>query len=207
VLTQDLAPAMPEQREAQGERRRGAGGSGQARRVPDATSSPRLCSDLFDQTIVPVYSFEISADNWAKLDADFHDLKEVLAGTPQTPYPIVFHYGAETVSNAAVRLRGKSSWVNTVMFDSNPKMQFDIKFDEYDTHQKFQGVGTLHFEMARDEWSFLSERVGNWRWQPQRRNSRRRSQRIASRSRCGPSIRRRWRESACRGRPLSSPPR
>ncbi len=139
-----------------------AGSSGQARQVPDASHSPRLCSDLFDQTVVPAYSFEISADNWAKLDADFHDLKDVLAGTPpQTPYPIVFHYGAETVSNAAVRLRGKSSWVNTVMFDANPKMQFDIKFDEYDTHQKFHGVGTLHFEMARDEWSFLSERVGN----------------------------------------------
>ena len=108
------------------------------------------------------YSFEISADNWAKLDADFHDIKDVLAGTPpQTYYPIVFHYGSETVSNAAVRLRGKSSWVNTVMFDENPKMAFDISFDQYDTHQKFHGVGTLHFEMARDEWSFLSERVGN----------------------------------------------
>jgi hypothetical protein len=141
----------------------GAGGSpGQVRQVPDAGGSPRLCSDLFDQTVVPAYSFEISADNWAKLDADFHDIKDVLAGTPpQTTYPIVFHYGAETVSNAAVRLRGKSSWVNTVMFDPNPKMQFDIKFDQYDTKQKFHGVGTLHFEMARDEWSFLSERVGN----------------------------------------------
>ncbi len=136
-----------------------AGGLGQ---VTDAGGSPHLCSDLFDQTIVSAYSFDISAEDWAKLDADFHDIKDVLAGTPpQTLYPVVFHYGSETVSNAAVRLRGKSSWVNTVMFDQNPKMQFDIKFDAYDTSQKFHGVGTLHFEMARDEWSFLSERVGN----------------------------------------------
>ena len=141
----------------------GAGGaSGAASMVPDAAGSPRLCSDLFDQTIVPAYTFEITADNWAKLDADFHDLTDVLAGNPpQTYYPITFHYGAETVSNAAVRLRGKSSWVNTVMFDTNPKMAFDISFDQYDTHQKFHGISTLHFEMARDEWSFLSERVGN----------------------------------------------
>jgi hypothetical protein len=130
--------------------------------VKDASGSAHLCSDLFDQTILAAFSFEISADNWVKLNADFHDVKDVLAGTPpQTYYPILFHYGSETVSNAAVRLRGKSSWVNTVMFDANPKMAFDISFDQYDTHQKFHGVGTLHFEMARDEWSFLSERVGN----------------------------------------------
>ena len=141
----------------------GSGGAPSgARKVPDASNSPRLCSDLFDQSIVPAYSFEISADNWAKLDADFHDLKDVLAGTPpQTYYPIVFHYGSETVSNAAVRLRGKSSWVNTVMFDTNPKMQFDISFDQIDTSQKFHGVSTIHLEMARDDWTFLNERIGN----------------------------------------------
>ena len=141
----------------------GSGGApAVARTVPDASNSPRLCSDLFDQSVLTAYSFEISADDWAKLDADFHDLKDVLAGTPpQTYYPIVLHYGSETVSNAAVRLRGKSSWVNTVMFDTNPKMAFDISFDQYDTHQKFHGISTIHFEMARDEWSFLSERVGN----------------------------------------------
>jgi CotH kinase protein len=130
--------------------------------VNDASGSPRLCSDLFDQTTVSAYAFEISADNWAKLDTDFHDVTDVLAGTPpQTYYPIVFHYGAETVSNAAVRLRGKSSWVDTVMFDTNPKMQFDISFDQVDTTQKFHGVSTLHLEIARDDWTFLNERIGN----------------------------------------------
>ena len=99
--------------------------------------SPRLCSDLFDQSVVPAYSIEITPDNWAKLDADFHDLKDVLAGTPpETYYPVVFHYGSETVSDAAIRLRGKSSWVSTVMFDSNPKMQFDLSFDKIDSKGK-----------------------------------------------------------------------
>lgn len=132
--------------------------------VTDASGSPRLCSDLFDQTIVPSYSIEITADNWAKLDTDFHDLKDVLAGTPpQTYYPIVFHYGSETVSNAAIRLRGKSSWVSTVMFDANPKMQFDVSFDKIDTKQKFHGVSTIHLTMPRDDWTFINDRVGdNW---------------------------------------------
>jgi CotH kinase protein len=130
--------------------------------VSDAGGSARLCPDLFDQSVVSAYSFEISADNWAKLDADFHDLTDVLAGNPpQTYYPIVFHYGSETVSNAAVRLRGKSSWVDTVMFDANPKMQFDISFDQADATQKFHGVSTLHLEVARDDWTFLNERIGN----------------------------------------------
>ena len=132
--------------------------------VSDASGSPRLCSDLFDQTVVPSYSIEISSDNWAKLDADFHDLKDVLAGTPpQTYYPIVFHYGSETVSNAGIRLRGKSSWVSTVMFDANPKMQFDVSFDQIDAKGKFHGVSSIHFTMPRDDWTFINDRIGdNW---------------------------------------------
>jgi hypothetical protein len=130
--------------------------------VNDASGSPRLCSDLFDQSIVPAYSIEITPDNWAKLDADFHDLKDVLAGTPpQTYYPVVFHYGSETVSNAAIRLRGKSSWVSTVMFDSNPKMQFDVSFDKIDSKGKFHGISTIHLTMARDDWTFMNDRLGN----------------------------------------------
>ena len=138
------------------------GGMSTAGMVPDASGSPRLCSDLFDQTVVPAYSIEITADNWAKLDADFHDLKDVLAGTPpQTYYPVVFHYGSETVSNAAVRLRGKSSWVDTVMFDANPKMQFDVSFDQIDSKGKFHGVSSIHLTMPRDDWTFMNDRVGN----------------------------------------------
>jgi hypothetical protein len=114
--------------------------------------------------VLQTYAIEISADNWAKLDADFHDLTDVLAGTPpQTYYPITFHFGSETVSNAAIRLRGKSSWVNTVMFDASPKMQFVISFDQIDTKGKFHGVSALHFEMPRDDWTFLNDRIGdNW---------------------------------------------
>ena len=113
---------------------------------------------------MPSYSIQITADNWAKLDTDFHDIKDVLAGTPpQTYYPIVFQYGSETVSNAAIRLRGKSSWVDTVMFDANPKMQFDVSFDQIDTKQKFHGVSTIHLTMPRDDWTFINDRIGdNW---------------------------------------------
>ena len=138
------------------------GGSVGAATVSDAGNSAHRCPDLFDQSVLQTYSFEISADNWAKLDADFHDLKDVLAGTPpQTYYPVTFHFGAETVSNASVRLRGKSSWVQTVMYDANPKMQFVISFDQIDKTGKFHGVPALHFEIPRDDWTFMNDRVGN----------------------------------------------
>jgi len=144
----------------------GGGGSGGSsagtRTVTDAGASAHLCEDLFDQGVLQSFSFEISADNWAKLDADFHDLKDVLAGTPpQTYYPVTFHFGSETVSNAAVRLRGKSSWVQTVTSDANPKMQFVVSFDQVDPRGKFHGVSSLHFEIPRDDWTFLNDRVGN----------------------------------------------
>jgi hypothetical protein len=130
--------------------------------VSDAGNSPLSCSDLFDQQVLQSYAIEISASDWAKLDADFHDLKDVLAGTPpQTYYPVTFHFGAETVSNAAVRLRGKSSWVNTVMLDATPKMQFVIAFDQYDPNGQFHGVSAIHFEMPRDDWTFMNDRIGN----------------------------------------------
>ena len=136
-------------------------GTSPAATVPDASGSPYTCSDLFDQSALPAYAFEISTGDWARLDADFHDVTDVLAGAPpQTEYPVVFHAGSETV-NATVRLRGKSSWVNTVMFDANPKMQFDISFDQTSSQQKFHGVSTLHFAMPRDDFTFLNERVGN----------------------------------------------
>lgn len=140
----------------------GGGGSVGNATVSDAGGSPHSCADLFDQSVLQTYSFEISADNWAKLDADFHDLKDVLAGTPpQTFYPVTFHFGSETVSNAAVRLRGKSSWVQTVMYDANPKMQFVISFDQIVKSGKFHGLSALHFEIPRDDWTFLNDRIGN----------------------------------------------
>jgi hypothetical protein len=140
----------------------GAAGSTGTQTVSDAAGTANLCSDLFDQSVLQTYSVEISADNWAKLDADFHDIKDVTAGTPpQTFYPITFHFGSETVTDAMIRLRGKSSWVNTVMFDANPKMQFTIAFDQVDPKGKFHGEAKIHFEMPRDDWTFLNDRIGN----------------------------------------------
>ena len=86
----------------------------------------------------------------------------VLAGMPRETYhPVTFHFGSETVADAAVRLKGQSSWVDTVMFDANPKMQFVIAFDQVDPHGQFHGVDKIHLDMPRSDWTFLNERMAN----------------------------------------------
>jgi len=120
------------------------------------------CADLFDQGVLQTYSIDISADEWAKLDAEFHDVQAVLAAMPpETYHPVTFHFGSETVTDAAVRLKGQSSWVETVMFDANPKMQLVIAFDQVNAHGQFHGVDKIHLDMPRTDWSFLSERLSN----------------------------------------------
>ena len=131
----------------------GAGGSGVAQNG---------CADLFDPGVLQTYSIEISADELAKLDAEFHDIQAVLAAMPpETYHPVTFHFGSETVGDAAVRLKGQSSWVETVMFDPSPKMQLVIAFDQVDPHGRFHGVDKIHLDMPRSDWSFLNERLAN----------------------------------------------
>jgi hypothetical protein len=123
-------------------------------------SAPGACSDLFDQGVLQTYAVDISADEWAKLEDEFHDVNAVLAGTPRESYhPVTFHFGSETVTDAAIRLKGQSSWVETVTLDANPKMQFVIAFDQIDPKAKFHGVDKIRFDMPRGDWTFLNQRI------------------------------------------------
>jgi len=121
------------------------------------------CSDLFDQSVLQDYAIDISADEWAKMQVDFANVAAVLAATPPENYhPIVFHRGAETVTNATIRLKGQSSWVETVQLDQpHPKMQFVIAFDQVDPNGKFHGVNKIDLDMPRSDWTFLHERLAN----------------------------------------------
>ena len=86
---------------------------------PDASgASPLSCSDLFDERVLQTYSVDISATEWASLVAEFNNIPAVLTGVEfQTWHPVTFHFGAETVTDAAIRLKGQSSWVQTVQLD------------------------------------------------------------------------------------------
>ncbi len=122
---------------------------------------PFGCSDLFDQATLQDYAVDISADEWTKLDYEFRNRAVALPGGETAPYhPVVFHRGAETVANASIRLKGDSSWDETVALDgANAKMQFVIAFDQIDTTQKFHGVSKITLDMPREDESFLNERL------------------------------------------------
>jgi hypothetical protein len=130
------------------------------------------CADVFDQSKLQDYWIDISADELAKMQAEFHDVASVLAGTPNESYhPIVFHFGGpngETVTDAAVRLKGQSSWVLTVENDPDPKMQIVIAFNQKNAQAKFHGLTKLAFDMPRSDWTFLHERLANAWWRQRR---------------------------------------
>ena len=57
---------------------------------------------------------DISTDEWTKLDYEFRNRAVAIPAGQNAPYhPVVFHSGAETVANAAIRLKGDSSWDQT----------------------------------------------------------------------------------------------
>jgi len=142
----------------------GGGGGGTVQPAPLGDGGVTIgCSDLFDPSVLRSYSIDISADEWSKLSAEFANIQAVLAGMPmENPHPITFHLGSETVTDAVIRLKGQSSWVQTIMFDQpHPKMQFVVEFDTVNPNGKFHGVSHLVFDMPRTDWSFLNERMAN----------------------------------------------
>jgi hypothetical protein len=147
--------------------RPGTGGSFAARE--DARAPETLgCSDLFNPGTLQQYWIDISDTELAKLNAEFMNISGVLAGAaPKNYHPIVFHLGSktgETATDAAIRLKGQSSWVLTVQNDPRPKMQVVISFDQTNPNGKFHGVSKLVFDMPRSDWTFLHERIANNWW-------------------------------------------
>ena len=133
----------------------GAGGT-------STTAEPFGCNPLFDQAVLQDYAFDISADEWAKLDNEFRNRYTVVGPNTVTPpfHPVVFHSGGETVSNASIRLKGDSSWDETIALDgANAKMQFVIAFDQIDPKGNFHGVSKITLDMPRGDGSFLDERL------------------------------------------------
>ena len=137
----------------------GSGGTGDSGKP----SLPRGCSDLFDPAVLVDYAFDISADEWAKLDYEFRNraLAQASGDEPKIYHPIVFHYGGETVTDAHVRLKGQSSWVQTVRDDGDKaKMQFVVSFEEVNSAAKFHGVSKIVLDMPRNDDTFMQERLG-----------------------------------------------
>jgi hypothetical protein len=131
----------------------GSGGAGGA-------ANPLACADIFDQGALQTYSFDVGADQLAAINTEFHNLAALEAGQDFAVYhPITLHLNGETV-NAAIKLHGQSSWDQTVKLDGDhAKMQFDVSFDQVDPMGEFHGVSKLVFDMPRDDWTFMHDRL------------------------------------------------
>jgi len=134
---------------------------------PDDLAADRECSEMYQQSILPEYHVEISDSEWAKLEDEFlNRVEREAAGMNPTPYhPIKLTYKADGESEDAgegvlIRLKGASSWLQTIQLDPNPKMQFVIAFNEVDPGGRFKGQRKVELDMPRSDQTFLKHRVG-----------------------------------------------
>ncbi len=141
----------------------GASGSGRASGSGGlGGAADRLaCADLFDQRTLATYDFDITGDQMSGLEGEFHNLTALDAGLDFATYhPITFRLNGETVTDAQIKLHGQSSWEQTVQLDGDrAKMQFDVSFNQVDPNGSFHGVSKLVFDMPRDDWTFLHDRL------------------------------------------------
>jgi hypothetical protein len=140
----------------------GCGSSGAKTDPPPGDAAvPSACADLFEEGTLATYSVDISDAEWAAMNAEFQNVAALESGASFAVYhPVVFHLGNETVSDAAIKLHGASSWYQTVTLDgARAKMQFDVSFDKLHPGGTFHGVTKLVFDMPRSDWTFMHDRI------------------------------------------------
>ncbi len=132
----------------------------------DVTIPPDVvepCPEIFAQHLLPEYHLDIAPNEWAALQDEFlHRVEREAAGLPTEPWhPIGFRYGdnGESVPNVLLRLKGSSSWLQTIRYDENPRMQFVIAFNEVNPDQRWKGVRKLELDMPRTDETFLRQRL------------------------------------------------
>lgn len=136
--------------------------------VPDLTPDPAdaSCSPIFAQGILPEYQVTISDEEWAKMNDEFlHVVERMAMGLdpePLHPARVVYDDGVHEpreIPNALIRLKGASSWLQTIMLDENPKMQFVLAFNEIDPEGRFEGVRKVELDMPRTDQTFIRQRL------------------------------------------------
>jgi hypothetical protein len=141
----------------------GTGGGAVGGMIGTGTAPP--CSDIFAQTL-QTFSIDISAADWAAVQSEFLTVGNMpdqdFVQHQAVTYPVVFHYGAETVANVTIHLRGDSSWQEAAQFDGAAgKMQFGIAFDDVISSATFHGVSKVKLDMPRTDPTFMRDRIAN----------------------------------------------
>ncbi len=142
----------------------GKGGSPATNGPTPLTPGGPSCPDLFDQDVIRTYAVDIPPDVWNSVMGELNNLTSLLARGNDfvVRHPVTLRMGPETVTGATLKLHGQSSWAETVKFDGpRAKMQFDLSFHQSDPNGKFHGVEKLVFDMPRNDWTFLHDRLAH----------------------------------------------
>lgn len=124
------------------------------------------CAPIFRQSIVPEYHLTIGPADWAAMQDEL--LNPQMSPQMTIIDPPYHHAQLHVVEGATehdppdvmVRLTGNTSWLQAIMFDDDPKMQFLIAFNRIDREGRFQGQRKIKLDMPRNDWTFLQQRVG-----------------------------------------------
>ncbi len=121
------------------------------------------CPEPLKQHFLGEYQVGIAPAEWAALEDEFLNWEEReeqgLDPHPYHPVTLRFGGGAE-VPNVLIRLKGNTSWRQTVELDPMPKMQFVLAFNEIDPDGRFGGMRKVELDMPRTDESFLRQRLG-----------------------------------------------
>jgi len=123
------------------------------------------CAPIFAQSIVPEYHLNVAPGDWATMQDEFLHPQLSEAGTMIEPpyHPTQLHVVEGSAEHdpvdVMIRLNGNTSWLQAIMFDPNPKMQFQIAFNKIDPEGRFQGQRKLKLDMPRNDWTMLQQRV------------------------------------------------
>jgi hypothetical protein len=123
------------------------------------------CAPVFAQNLLIEYHVTIPPEHWAQMQDEFLHPEFTPQGTivepPYHPAEVQIVEGEVTHEppDVMIRLNGNTSWLQTIMFDTNPKMQFVIAFNKVDSDGRFQKMRKIKLDMPRSDWTFLQQRV------------------------------------------------
>lgn len=123
------------------------------------------CAPIFRQSIVPEYHLTIAPGDWATMhDELMHPQFDAAGQIIDPPYhPVQVHVvegdAEHDPEDVMIRLNGNTSWLQAIMFDADPKMQFSMSFNENNPDGRFQGQRKIKLDMPRNDWTMLQQRV------------------------------------------------
>jgi hypothetical protein len=124
------------------------------------------CAPIFRQSIVPDYHLTIAPDEWAAMQQEFMNPQFTPGGSIIDPpyHHVQLHIvegdAEHDPTGVMMRITGNTSWLHTILYDDNPKMQFMVAFNEIDPDGRFQGLRKIKLDMPRSDWTFIQQRVG-----------------------------------------------